>query len=119
MTEPHPLRCVLIRCCAECPNSRQKGDGYWYCNPKDATPWKRVLDGKPILPKNIPVYCPLPIYNDATTSAEQVLDKLIAFCDEEIVHVESLNFSHTGTLRTMQIRVIKSKVEELRAERER
>jgi hypothetical protein len=45
---------------------------------------------------------------------ENVLDELIGFCDEQITDVESKNFSHTGTLRTLQIRVIKTKAESLR-----
>jgi len=50
---------IKIEACGKCPNSRQKGDGYWYCNPPGKTPWKTVLDGKPILPETIPIYCPL------------------------------------------------------------
>jgi hypothetical protein len=51
-----------------------------------------------------------------SASSDKVLDELEKFCDELIADVESKSerFPHTGTLRTMQIRIIKSKVAELR-----
>jgi len=59
MVDMTDARYMKIDSCGHCSNSRRKGNDHWYCNPPGGVPWKTVLDGKPILPEVIPLYCPL------------------------------------------------------------